>query len=385
MMKKYLGTILLMVFMAPATFAQPQLPTAYEMYSIGIDYLKGINGKPMNYESAMNWFQAAAEQGYDYARTKIGIMYENGYGVSQDYVEAMGWYKAAGEESDALYRIGRLNYYGFGVPCNHSEAAKWYLKSAERDNILAQETLGIMYKNGDGVAQDYSEAMKWFMKGADGYKYKDEKCQFHVGEMYENGLGVPQNIVEAKKWYRKAAGQGYKIAQKALERLETTSKKPAQSASISSSQSQYSDIIYEAENVGFLRFDNNTGTPSIVQNNPANEDEAGYLSFFALLGAYNPSINYTFTSDMRTVLLLEGDDSEEGGLSIPSYSKGKYSLASLRPQNIWSEKTIGSNEYGVQIPVTFIITTDGYVVLCRDFSLTEVYPDLYKIKGTKRR
>ena len=77
-MKKYLGTILLMVFMAPATFAQPQLPTAYEMYSIGIDYLKGINGKPMNYESAMNWFQAAAEQGYDYARTMIGLMYENG-------------------------------------------------------------------------------------------------------------------------------------------------------------------------------------------------------------------------------------------------------------------------------------------------------------------
>lgn len=88
---------------------------------------------------------------------------------------------------------------------------------------------------------------------------------------------------------------------------------------------------------------------------------------------------------MRTVLLLEGDDSEEGELSIPSYSKGKYSLASLRPQNIWSEKTIGSNEFGVQIPVTFIITTDGYVVLCRDFSLTEVYPDLYKIKRTKRR
>ena len=34
-----------------------------------------------------------AEQGYAYAQYNLGVMYENGRGVRQDYAEAVKWYR----------------------------------------------------------------------------------------------------------------------------------------------------------------------------------------------------------------------------------------------------------------------------------------------------
>ena len=80
----------------------------------------------------MRWYRLAADQGYAYAQYNLGVMYENGQGVPQDYAEAVRWYRLAADQGYAT----------------------------------AQTNLGYMYDNGQGVLQDNVMAHMWYNIGA---------------------------------------------------------------------------------------------------------------------------------------------------------------------------------------------------------------------------
>lgn len=75
----------------------------------------------------------AADQGDVWAQFTLGLMYDNGQGVPQDFVEA----------------------------------AKWYSKAAYQHHAEAQFTLGVMHINGEGVGKDYVLAHMWFSLAAE--------------------------------------------------------------------------------------------------------------------------------------------------------------------------------------------------------------------------
>ena len=56
------------------------------------------------------WFTLAAEQGLAHAQNNLGIMYEDGQGVSQDYKTAVKWYRLAAEQgfAPAQHNLGRI-------------------------------------------------------------------------------------------------------------------------------------------------------------------------------------------------------------------------------------------------------------------------------------
>jgi uncharacterized protein len=132
-----------------------------------------------DYVTAMNELHPLAEQGLASAQFYLGVMYENGQGVPQDY----------------------------------PEAARWYLKSAKQGHDRAQNNLGKLYEDGQGVDQDHIIAVQWYQKAAD---QGLSAAQFNLAEMYENGRGVKPNTDQAQAWYRKAAAQGHKKAMAAL-------------------------------------------------------------------------------------------------------------------------------------------------------------------------
>jgi TPR repeat protein len=97
--------------------------------SFSADYQKGlIAARSGNYATALHEFRALAEQGHASAQYNLGLMYDNGRGVTQDY----------------------------------KESAKWYRKSVEQGHAEAQYNLGVMYGNGNGVPQDNVYAHMWF-------------------------------------------------------------------------------------------------------------------------------------------------------------------------------------------------------------------------------
>ena len=55
---------------------------------------------------AVRWWRKAADQGIADAQETLGVMYQNGTGVTEDYVQAHMWYNLAavqGKESAGKY------------------------------------------------------------------------------------------------------------------------------------------------------------------------------------------------------------------------------------------------------------------------------------------
>lgn len=68
-------------------------------------------GVASDHAAAVSWFRKAADQGHTLAQNHLGLMFENGWGVAQDYVQAHRWYNlaAAGATDDPFTNMARNN------------------------------------------------------------------------------------------------------------------------------------------------------------------------------------------------------------------------------------------------------------------------------------
>ena len=176
--------------------------------------------------SLFSELKARAEKGDAKAQYNLGLMYEKGQRVTQDYAQAIKWYrKAAGQGyAQAQNNFGEMYRLGQGVTQNYNKAVKWYRKAAKQGYALAQYNLGLMNHHGLGVTQnyykevfDYDKAVNWHTDDGlnDGLNQASYDAQFKVESMYKKGRVVNKNYGEAVavKWYRKAAEQGLAKAQ----------------------------------------------------------------------------------------------------------------------------------------------------------------------------
>jgi len=186
--------------------------------------------------------QRAAERGNAIAQYNLGVAYDHGRGVSQDFWQAAHWYREAAEQdySPAQNNLGVLYENGQGVPQDFEQAAHWYRKAAEQGLAAAQYTLGLMCESGQGVPQDFEQAAHWYRKAAErrfssapsslGARYYEEglaPAQTKLCVLYGEGLGVPQDFDQALHWCRKAAEQGYFVAIAAVKRLDREVQSPS--------------------------------------------------------------------------------------------------------------------------------------------------------------
>jgi uncharacterized protein len=87
----------------------------------------------------VKWYRKAAEQGETNGQYSLGVMYDNGNGVAQDY----------------------------------AEAAKVVQQGRRAGNANGQYSLGAMYLSGQVVPQDYVQAHMWLNLAADGFRASD--------------------------------------------------------------------------------------------------------------------------------------------------------------------------------------------------------------------
>ncbi|RUM51987.1 MAG: hypothetical protein DSY87_07925, partial [Methylococcus sp.] len=105
-----------------------------------------------------------AEQGNSVAQSNLGIIYQWGQGVPEDYKKSVHWYSKAAEQgnADAQSNLGVMYHTGKGVLQDHTKAFEWYSKAAEQGHTAAQSNLGIMYASGKGVSEDYKKSVYWY-------------------------------------------------------------------------------------------------------------------------------------------------------------------------------------------------------------------------------
>ena len=183
-------------------------------FNLGLRYELGQE-VPQDYAQAAGWYHKAAVQGCADAQHNLGLLYCKGRGVSQDYLQGGSWYRKAADQgcAEAQFKLGLLYYFGRGFSRDYTESARLFRQAAEQGHADAQENLGIAYKEGQGVPCSITRAQEWFRNAAE---QGNPGAQNNLGLLYIFGHGVPEDHSEAARWFRKAAEQGDTVAQNNL-------------------------------------------------------------------------------------------------------------------------------------------------------------------------
>ena len=91
------------------------------------------------YDNAVKWYIKAAEMGNADAQVNLGVFYQLGHAVKQDYAKALEWFTKAAQKGDAgaQYLTANALYNNRGAPPTmtaeerKTHALYWYKKSAE--------------------------------------------------------------------------------------------------------------------------------------------------------------------------------------------------------------------------------------------------------------
>ena len=109
--------------------------------------------------------------------------------------------------ADAQYNLGVMYDNGTGVAQDYKEAVRLYRLAAAQGNASAQSNLGAMYGNGTGVAQDYVRAHMWFNLGAISGE-KDNKAPANRDSIAKRM--TPSQIERAQDMARKCQASNFK-------------------------------------------------------------------------------------------------------------------------------------------------------------------------------
>lgn len=173
------------------------------LHPVAVEALTPSKQAMRQFEETLN----LAQKGDPVDQFNLALCYEQGDGVTQDWVKAAEWYRKAALQGDpyAQLNLGMCYVAGHGVQSDQRQAFAWFLKSAEQGQAFAQTNVGNCYLDGEGVDKDAVKAVAWYRKAA---AQGDPDGQNNLGNCHANGTGVPKDLVEAVRWYRRAAEQG---------------------------------------------------------------------------------------------------------------------------------------------------------------------------------
>ena len=109
---------------------------------------------------------------------------------------------AGHNDARAQFALGLMYENGEGLTADLAQALEWYTKSADQGYAKAHYQLGLLYLKGRGVKRDDSRAGEWFARAAEGgnpdavARYRqfaedgDIEAQYHLALMTLRGSGV---------------------------------------------------------------------------------------------------------------------------------------------------------------------------------------------------
>ena len=119
-------------------------------------------------------------------------------------------------DADAMYRMGDIYQYGFpqlGIPVYYQQAVEWYEKAANKGNMYAQTSLGILYYLGLGVPKNYTKTAEWYKKAAE---QGDASAMYNLAGSYRLGREWNRMTRVGCKYNQKAANMDMPEAQAEL-------------------------------------------------------------------------------------------------------------------------------------------------------------------------
>lgn len=176
------------------------------MYRLGYACWKGDLGEKRIMD-CISYYEAAIDLGDADSAVQLGLIYEYGELVPQDYDKALELYFFAIDNGrkDVYYNAGEIYRYR----ALHEKAIEYYNIALENGNIQAALPLGWYYEDGIGVEKDDKKAFELYKLA---YEDGNPDSTFSLGRMYYLGRGTEENDAEAYKLLLEASQNGYKAA-----------------------------------------------------------------------------------------------------------------------------------------------------------------------------
>jgi uncharacterized protein len=98
----------------------------------------------------------------------VGIIYEYGIGIPQDFTKAVTYYRRAAEQRyiESMYHLALMYVYGRGTDIQLPRGLSLFEAGCEANHAPSCHYMGIMKTYGYGTAVDYHEAVLWFEKSS---------------------------------------------------------------------------------------------------------------------------------------------------------------------------------------------------------------------------
>lgn len=161
--------------------------------------------------SALQYYQLAHEQGDDDGAYELGVIYNEGSRVEQNFERAHYWYNQAIQHSNPAAHRALANLYerGDGVKANRQKAIEQLATYAQLKDYNVDYYLGIQFLGNDVLPQNYALAHQYF---ATAKLANDHRAINNLGELYRYGRGVAVDFHKAFNFYQQAVALNNKYA-----------------------------------------------------------------------------------------------------------------------------------------------------------------------------
>ena len=160
------------------------------------------------FDKAHYYFHLAAENGNVNALAYLGKLHsEKNDFIKQNNQTALQYFQRAAEKGNAIGQagLGLAYYHGAGVEQNYEKALKLFKLSADQSYVEGQLMLGVMYYNGEGVKRDFKTAIKWFQAASQSGHIL---AVYNLAQMHATGTGVLRSCPTATELFKNVAERG---------------------------------------------------------------------------------------------------------------------------------------------------------------------------------
>lgn len=172
-----------------------------------------------DFENARQFFETADKAGNAYAHANLAWFLIEGAGGPADPAKGLAMLREGAEGGNVLaqYSLGIIYREGRGgVKPDPAMAVDWLRKAAAQGHALAMYDLAILLRDGSGTIADPAASLDWLKKAA---SLGNADSMAALGYAYEQGAGTPIDFGQAREWYGRAADLGQVDAMTNLGRL----------------------------------------------------------------------------------------------------------------------------------------------------------------------
>jgi uncharacterized protein len=172
----------------------------FAQHELGLRYLTGKDYSPDTLKAAY-WIKKAADQNLLPARYNLGILLNNGWGISWNPFDAYRHFQYAARHGmkEAQYVLGLLLTDNLTVARNDAEAFRWVQMSADSGFAPARETLAEFRKRGIGDPADTRSGPRDDSNGVSPDSSAKSPASFGFHDARSDSTGGPNDEILMKE------------------------------------------------------------------------------------------------------------------------------------------------------------------------------------------